>query len=144
MFGAAYILVQGFHLGLQPFQNPLLSKFVLKSVRYTTFCVTVSSVVYQVALLSSYNSKVTVSSLCSLPVPIYPNLFEFFLNLFAFLSEKRGHVKKFDDQFLAKTDKYLPNFYIINLSSAIIPHSVQFGAAYIVDAQNEPRTTISR
>ena len=53
-------------------------------------------------------------------------------------------MKKFDDQFLAKTDKYLPNFYIINLSSAIIPHSVQFGAAYIVDAQNEPRTTISR
>jgi len=24
-------------------------------------------------------------------------------------------VKKFNDQFLAKTDKYLPNFYIINL-----------------------------
>jgi len=27
---------------------------------------------------------------------------------------KRERVKKFDDQFLAKTDKYLPNFYIIN------------------------------
>ena len=24
-------------------------------------------------------------------------------------------MKKFDDQFLAKTDKYLPNFYIIKL-----------------------------
>jgi len=31
------------------------------------------------------------------------------------LSEKRERVKKFDDQFLAKTDKYLPNFYIIKL-----------------------------
>ena len=28
---------RGFHLGLQPFWNPLLSKFVLKSVRYTPF-----------------------------------------------------------------------------------------------------------
>ena len=50
--------------------------------------------------------------------------FYILLNLFAFLSEKRGCGKKFDDQFLAKTDKYLPNFYIINLSSAIIPRSV--------------------
>jgi len=41
------------------------------------------------------------------------------------LSEKRGYGKKFDDQFLAKTDKYLPNFYIINLSSAIILRLVQ-------------------
>jgi len=45
-------------------------------------------------------------------------IFEFFLNLFAFLSEERGCEKKFDDQFLAKTDKYLPNFYIINLKAA--------------------------
>jgi len=30
------------------------------------------------------------------------------------LSEKRVCRKKFDDQFLAKTDKYLHNFYIIN------------------------------
>ena len=26
-------------------------------------------------------------------------------------------MKKFDDQFLAKTDKYLPNFYIIKLQA---------------------------
>jgi len=26
-------------------------------------------------------------------------------------------MKKFDDQFLAKTDKYLSNFYIINLKA---------------------------
>jgi len=28
-------------------------------------------------------------------------------------------VKKFDNQFLAKTDKYLPNFYIINLQAPL-------------------------
>ena len=39
----------------------------------------------QVALLPSYNSKVTVSLLCSLSVPIY-------LNFIEFLSEKRGCV----------------------------------------------------
>jgi len=38
-----------------------------------------------------------------------------FQNLLSELSEKREYMKKFDDQFLAKTDKYLPNFYIINL-----------------------------
>ena len=38
-------------------------------------------------------------------------------NLLSELSEKREHVKKFDDQFLAKTDKYLPNFYIIKLQA---------------------------
>jgi len=50
----------------------------------------VCTVVSQVALLPSYNSKATVSLLCSLPVSIYPNLFEFILNLFEFLGEKRG------------------------------------------------------
>ena len=38
-------------------------------------------------------------------------------NLLSELSEKRERVKKFDDQFLAKTDKYLPNFYIIKLQA---------------------------
>jgi len=47
-------------------------------------------------------------------IPIYPNLFEFLSEL----SKKRECIKKFDDQFLAKTDKYLPNFYIINLKAA--------------------------
>jgi len=37
----------------------------------------VCTVVSQVALLSSYNSEATVSSLCSLPVPIYSNLSQF-------------------------------------------------------------------
>ena len=41
-------------------------------------------IVCQVALLPSYKSKATVSSLCSLPVPIYSNLFEFIVNLFEF------------------------------------------------------------
>ena len=41
-------------------------------------------IVRQVAVLPSYNSKATASSLCSLPVPVYPNLFEFILNLFEF------------------------------------------------------------
>ena len=48
----------------------------------------------------------------------FPNFllffFQFLMNLLDFLSEKRGCGKKFDDQFLAKTDKYLHNFYIIN------------------------------
>ena len=95
-------------------------------------CAAADSVVDQVTLLPSNNGLrhseqylLYVRSLCSLPVLIYSNFFQFFLNLFAFLSEKRGRVKKFDDQFLAKTDKYLPNIYIINLSSAIIPHLVQ-------------------
>ena len=46
-------------------------------------------------------------------------------NLLSELSEKRERVKKFDDQFLAKTDKYLPNFYIIKLQAPSFPHSVQ-------------------
>jgi len=37
----------------------------------------VCTVVSQVALLPSYNNKATVSSLCSLPVPIYSNLSQF-------------------------------------------------------------------
>jgi len=36
------------------------------------------------------------------------------MNLLYFLSEKKEYEKKFDNQFLAKTDKYLHNFYIIN------------------------------
>ena len=56
----------------------------------TTVCDTVSNIVCQVALLPSYNSKAIVSLLYSLPVSIYPNLFEFILNLFEFLSEKRA------------------------------------------------------
>jgi len=98
-------------------------------------CDTVSNIVSQVALLPSYTGSLhCCKSGRSAPflghclfqfIPIFPDLFEFFLNLFAFLSEKRDRVKKFDDQFLAKTDKYLPNFYIINLSSAIIPYLVQ-------------------
>ena len=59
----------------------------------------VCTVVSQVALLPSYNSEATVSSLCSLPVLIYSNLFEFLLNLFEFLSEKQGHVTKLLGQF---------------------------------------------
>ena len=51
----------------------------------------VCTVVSQVALLPSYNSKTIVSSLCSLPVSIYSNLFEFILNLFEFLSEKKEY-----------------------------------------------------
>ena len=38
-------------------------------------------------------------------------------NLLSELSEKRKRVKKFDNQFLAKTDKYLPNFYITKLQA---------------------------
>ena len=56
---------------------------------YSLLTLIVCTVVSQVALLPSYNSKATVSSLCSLPVPIYPNLFEFILNLFAFFIEER-------------------------------------------------------
>ena len=37
----------------------------------------ICTVVSQVGVLPSYNSKATVSLLCSLLVPIYPNLFEF-------------------------------------------------------------------
>ena len=51
--------------------------------------------------------------------PYFPLEFTEFIrilqNLLSELSEKREHMKKFDNQFLAKTDKYLPNFYIINL-----------------------------
>jgi len=47
-------------------------------------CAAADSVVYQVALLPSYNSKTTVSLLCSLPVPIYSNLFEFIVSLIEF------------------------------------------------------------
>ena len=43
----------------------------------TTFCVIVSSVLYQVALLPFYNSEATVSLLCSLPALIYSNLSQF-------------------------------------------------------------------
>ena len=49
----------------------------------------VCTVVSQVTLLPFYNSKATVSLLHLLPVPIYPNLFEFILNLFEFLIKKR-------------------------------------------------------
>jgi len=53
--------------------------------------------------------------------PYFPLEFTEFIqileNLLSKLSEKRECVKKFDDQFLAKTDKYLPNFYIINLKA---------------------------
>jgi len=35
-------------------------------------------------------------------------------------------VKKFDDQFLAKTDKYLPNFYITRFSSRPLAWLVKF------------------
>ena len=38
------------------------------------------------------------------------------------LSEKKGCMKKSNDQFLAKTNKYLYNLDIINLSSAIFPY----------------------
>ena len=120
---------QGFHLGLWPFLNPLVIKFVLKSVCYAPFlqwsaqlqivlsirllcslltmvCVIVSNIVHQVAVLPSYNSMATVSSLCSLPVPIlfqfiliYLNLFWIYLNFVEFLSEKQGHVTKLLGQF---------------------------------------------
>jgi len=71
--------------GLQHSEQYLLYVRSLCSLPTLIVCTVVS----QVALLPSYNSKATVSLLCSLPVPIYPNLFEFILNLFAFLSEKR-------------------------------------------------------
>ena len=44
-------------------------------------------IVHQVALLPSYNSETTAYSNF---IPIYPNLFEFIVNLFEFLSRKRG------------------------------------------------------
>ena len=51
----------------------------------------------------------------------FPIFLQFFLNLFEFcrivefiLRKKSVCGKKFDDQFLAKNDKYLHNFYIIN------------------------------
>ena len=54
----------------------------------------------------------------------FPIFLQFFLNLFEFcrivefiLRKKSVCGKKFDDQFLAKTDKYLHNFYIINYLS---------------------------
>ena len=54
-------------------------------------------IVCQVALLPSYKSKATVSSLCSLPVLIlfsfvliYLNLLWIYLNFVEFLSEKRA------------------------------------------------------
>ena len=58
-------------------------------------------IVCQVTLLSSYNSEAIVSLLCLLPVPIlfqyiliYLNLFWIYLNFIEFLSEKQGHVTK--------------------------------------------------
>ena len=56
---------------------------------YNSMATVSLQIVRQVALLPSYNSEATASSLCSLPVPIfisiYPNLFEFLLNLFEFI-----------------------------------------------------------
>jgi len=46
----------------------------------------ICTVVSQVALFPSYNSKATVSLLCSLPVPIYS---EFIVNFVEFFSEKK-------------------------------------------------------
>ena len=53
----------------------------------------ICTVISQVALFSSYNSKVTVSSLCSLPVPILFSFFLIYLNFVEFLSEKSRCVK---------------------------------------------------
>ena len=67
---------------------------------------TICTVVSQVALLSFYNIKATVSSLCSLPIPIlfqfiliYLNLFWIYLNFIKFLSEKQDHMTKLLGQF---------------------------------------------
>ena len=51
--------------------------FCTLSSLYSLSLLLICTVVSQVTLLSSYNSEATVSSLCSLPVPI---LFEFLLN----------------------------------------------------------------
>jgi len=56
-------------------------KFVTCSFPSLVICTVMS----QLALLPSYHSEATVSLLCSLPIPIYPNLFEFLLNLFGFI-----------------------------------------------------------
>ena len=45
-------------------------------------------IVRQVALLPSFTGNLLTA--CSNFIPIYPNLFEFILNLFEFLSEKRA------------------------------------------------------
>jgi len=56
-------------------------KFVTCSLPSLVICTVMS----QLALLPSYCSEAIVSLLCSLPIPIYPNLFEFLLNLFEFI-----------------------------------------------------------
>jgi len=118
----------------------------------TMVCDTVSNIVHQVTMLPSFTGNLHCCKSghfahCLFQfIPIFPNLFEFFLNLFAFLSKKRGHVKKFDDQFLAKTDKYLPNFYIINLKapSFHIQYSIHIRLTIIInsrDESNSPKIT---
>ena len=105
---------------------------------YQQFClqstILFSSNSFQFAMLSSSNnyqqyglqSTILLFS-NSLQYPILPfsntlpnslqsflNFSEFLMNLLYFLSKKREYRKKFNDQFLAKIDKYLYNFYIIN------------------------------
>jgi len=53
---------------------------------YNSKAIVSLQIVCQVALLPSYNSEATAYSNF---IPIYPNLFEFIVNLFAFLSGKR-------------------------------------------------------
>jgi len=79
----------------------------------------VSNIVCQVALLPFYtgsvhccksgrcapflqqqgHSQLTLLTACSNFILIYPNLFEFIVNLYAFLSEKQDHVTKLLGQF---------------------------------------------
>ena len=86
----------------------------------TTVCAAADSVVHQVALLPSYNSKATVSSLYSLFVPIYPNLFEFLLNLFEFCRVFEWKERVWECLGEA-------------LSCSLSCHHPTFGAAYILD-----------
>ena len=54
------------------------------------FFTVICTVVSQVALFPSYNSEATVSSLCSLPIPILFQFILIYLNFVEFFSEKKA------------------------------------------------------
>ena len=62
-----------------PFQQQSATQWAILQVRSLCSLPTlvVCTVISQVTLLPSYNSKATVSSLCSLPIPIYSNFSQF-------------------------------------------------------------------
>jgi len=69
-----------------PFQQWSASQWAILCIRLLCSLPTlvICTVVCQVALLPSYNSKATASLLCSLPVPILFSFVLIYLNLFEF------------------------------------------------------------